>query len=116
MCKIEELLGGFYAQLREEYNVEVAEALYKQYIENDVRERLERNELNGFASKNCFPNHWCHSILLCVYCANRIEIYFQSFVNLGGYVNDLVNDENFKELVMVAFYIMDNVRPREIPV
>ena len=115
MHNIEDLLSDFYAQLREEYNAVQTEVLYKQYVESDVRERLMQNEVRGFGSKDCFPKHWRHPIQLCVYCEDRIEIKLQSPVDLRLHVDYLVHDANFKELVMVAFYIMDNVNPREIP-
>lgn len=117
MCRIriEEFLGDFYSDLRKEYQSESMnhEELYKKYVQKETREKIEEKNLNVFYSDFCYPEGWKQAIQLFVNMFIHVDIYFYSTADLQRFVNELVLDSNFKELVMVAFYIKDNIPPKD---
>lgn len=113
--KIEDILSGFYDALMHEYEDEPEEmkrGRFNHYIDEEVRDGLEDHRINIFNSSFCYPLNWKHPIQLWVSINPIVEIYFTSYIDLSTYVQDLVTDENFKDLVKVAFYIKNNISPR----
>lgn len=113
---IEVLLDQFYNDLYREYQndaVEYKRELFLRYMTEDVRRGLENREHYGYCSNPCRPDGWNWGIALYADAYVSFRFYFISPVDLRDYAQELVNDNHFKELVKVAFYIQENFRPRE---
>ena len=117
--KISEFLGRFYTDLRREYvhslryNDHVA--LFNKYVSRVTQNELQEQSINDFITEGCYPHGWKYPIRLFVNVFHSINVYFYTDLDtdLQQYVQDLVEDDNFRELVTLAFYIEDNVHPRE---
>ena len=112
---IETFLGDFYTELREEYEQEPAEyhrRLYESCVPRDIQTALEEQCINDFITKECHPNDWVVGISLFVNVFETIRIYFVCKSDLRLYLNQLVNDKQFRQLVKVAFYISDTIHPK----
>ena len=115
IVSIEELLGTYYKDLYNEYKSEETtyhRALFDAYVDKDIQQQLNSETINDFQTKWCRPNKWLFPINLWVSTYEKIIVYFSSIVDLRSHVTTLIQDTNFKELVKVAFYIIETIRPR----
>ena len=105
--KVEQLLVHFYQKLKDEYNETETVVLYEKYIDDSERRKLSEGGCHSTCSKEVYPVGWKNSIQLICYFYSDVEFYLCSLVDLNEYVESLVKDKHFKELVMVMFYIRD---------
>lgn len=116
MIKIEELLGPYYTSLYKEYNLEDYEyhkELYNIYVSSNTQQQLSERAINIFYSCETYPKDWKLGIQLYVNVYESIQIYFYSKADLRLHISSLLEDENFKKLVKVAFFITENVLPKD---
>lgn len=112
---LEDLLDTYYKGLYNEYKSEKTayhRALFDAYVDKDIQQRLQSGTINNFQTRWCKPDKWIFPISLWVNTYEIIEVYFSSIVDLRPHVSFLIQDSNFKELVKVAFYIVDSIHPR----
>lgn len=113
---IEDLLARFYESLIKEYDNEPKDyhkSLYNYYVDRETQQLIENQELNDFYTyPPCRPKGWANEICMWVNLYGQIDVYFCSLVDLAEYAHQLVQDNNFKELVKTAFYIKKTIHPK----
>lgn len=114
--KIEDFLSSFYSKLQSEYNSEPEDyhkILFDNYVDKGTQSQLQNKTLNHFCSNYCYPKGWKMGIQLFVNVYHEINISFCSVIDIREYVDFLVKDESFKNLVKAAFYIEQTIHPRD---
>lgn len=112
---IEDLLSAYYEDLYKEYKSEKVtyhRALFDAYVDKETQQQLQDETIYFFQTKWCIPQKWVYPIGLWVDIYGSIKVYFSSTVDLRPHVSSLIQDENFKELVKVAFYISETIHPK----
>ena len=112
--EIEIVLKAYYDNIRNEYKklkIETLKQLYKTYISHEVRQKIDEEDVLSFCSLGVTPNDWKVEIQLYVDIYVSRKFYLCSVCDLREYVKELVNDEQFKKLIFVMFYINDYIKP-----
>lgn len=87
--------------------------LYHSLFDDMSRRKIDDNEGYMFASLPIKPQDCVHEINLIFERHQTIKIYFLSLVDLRENVDLIINDNNFKRLVLLMFYIKDYIKPIE---
>ena len=112
---IEELLSAYYKDLYKEYKSEKVtyhRALFDAYVDKETQQRLKEETINDFHTRWCKPYQWVYPINLWVNVYEKIRVYFYSMVDLRPHVSFLMQDDNFKDLIKVAFFITETIHPK----
>lgn len=114
---IEDFLRPFWKAMLAEYqsmNQQEITALYNEFVHPKDREGLDQQSISYFASKECYPKGWKTSIRLVGFLDENIRVYLlpSPKLDLRPYVEELIDDPDFHDLIMVAIHVMRTVKPR----
>ena len=92
----------------------------KQKIENLYLSLFHKNDIekisqDGVYTLNSTPikiNNWKHELYLFVDLYDTLNFYLKSVVDLSDYVVELTQNKNFNQLILVIFYMMENIKAK----
>lgn len=73
------------------------------------------DEQDGVYTLNSIPikvNNWKHELYLFVDLYDSLNFYLKSVVDLSDYVVELTQNKNFNQLILVIFYMMENIKAK----
>ena len=85
--------------------------LYRSLFDDVSRRKIEDNEGYMFTSLPIKPQNCVHEIYLIFERYQTTKIYFQSLIDLRENLELIINDNNFRRLVLLMFYIKDYIKP-----
>lgn len=108
--KIEPLLSSYYNDIVNEYDslspIYIQSIMAKYFDIENINQSIHSANFATIVSQQCIPQSWMTGIALMIYFyPTEIEIYLASVVYLPDYVSDLIKDQSFRELALIAIHI-----------
>lgn len=112
---LNDYIKEFYTTIYNLYQTTDKQKIEKLYIslfdKNDI-EKISHEGIYTLNSKPITINNWKHELYLFVDFYDTLKFYIKSVVNLSEHIAELTQDKNFKQLILVIFYMIENVKAK----